>query len=214
MGIKIGLVAIQARVPELEAALMAANSEWKLVSSADGLQGVGAYLDWDEKHGVFVASPDWSPTNRGTTVYGLWQDGPWAIVADSQLILPADEGVLGAVSRAHRRVISAIAETAFGSARFSCWDRGAETRSISRDGDAMPEFSGQPLPEERGIDTSDFFIDEAEQLWRAFGLSSFGLREKTRDIRAICIEDQTDYAALREQRDAAPVPRKPWWKLW
>jgi hypothetical protein len=89
-------------------------------------------------------------------------------------------------------VVSFVVETAGGCAFFWCFDGGKLRRHISNN-DTAVSMKGDPLPEEAGIDIGNYYMDEAEALWQALGLSPFQEMPTTVGCQAICVVDRTDY---------------------
>jgi hypothetical protein len=92
-------------------------------------------------------------------------------------------------------VLSFVVESAGGSAFFWCAKDGKILRKISNS-DTDVALEGNPLPEEKGIDVSNYYMDETESLWKAFGLSPYEVMSSSEGCEAICVIDHTDYSSL------------------
>lgn len=224
MGIHIGLIAAKVPVAKLREAVLRTWNEYEVIASED-VSSDDALWAWKEAHEVFVSAAEWSPTNRGTTIFAFRQDGPWAIMMDWSYVLASDEEKLPALSGQLGTVLSLVIETAGGSAYFSCSEDGRLRRMINNsDGEMF--FKGEPLAEEAGLNVERFYIEESEALWKAFGLSP-PEAEATQGIQAICVADHTDYSQEMPVATQQPTSgrgttgqanaqtrKRPWWKFW
>ena len=55
-------------------------------------------------------------------------------------------------------------------------------------------MKGKALPEEAGIDVDNYYMDETEALWAAFGLSPYDAMKGAAGCEAISVVDRTDYS--------------------
>src|SRR5262249_25449018 len=95
-------------------------------------------------------------------------------------------------------VLSLVVESAGGCAMFSCFQHGRPRRSIENSDDAVT-LTGEPLVQEAGIDVRQFYMDEAEAIWKALGLTTFTGGENEGRWQAICVVDRTDYADVLQK---------------
>ena len=168
---------------------------------------------WTNSHAKFVSAADSSKRNRGRDVFPFWQDGPWALTEDSSYAYAWDEARLKQLSARFGEVFSFVVESTSGTALFWYFENGTLRRSIERS-DTDFKAKGEPLPEENGIDTDDLYMNEVEELWKAFGISPLDRSGITGGFQAICVVDQTDYSGVFEGSPFAPKKRRPWWKFW
>lgn len=230
MGMHIGLVAVKTSSAQFSEIFSHVWTNYEVVTTADKFNDANAMWAWKETNEKFVSAADWSKDNPGKEVYFFWQDGPWATMMDESYTLAADEENLKILSSQVGTVLSFIVETAGGCAFFMCFENGILRRKISNN-DSEITTEGDPLPEETGIDTSNYYMNETESLLKAFGLSPINEMPLSEGCRAICVTDRTDYEYLKtnianEQKsyemnnDASPnnpnvsSSKKPWWKLW
>jgi len=191
----IGLVAAKTSVARLRKAFSRAWPRFEIVASEENLPDANAMWAWKESQEQFVSAADWTKDNPGREVYVFWQDGPWAIMMDESYTLASDEEGLRILSTQIGTVLSFVVETAAGSAEFSCFENGQLRRKISNN-DAGTSTEGEPLPQETGIDTSNYYMDESQALWNAFGLSPYDEMPTLAGGQAICVIDRTDYGEL------------------
>jgi hypothetical protein len=118
---------------------------------------------WKESHEKFVSAAQWTKDNPGKDVYVFWQDGPWAIMMDPSYVLASDEENLKTLSNDVGIVASFVVESAGASAFFWYFENGSLRRRISNNG-ADVSTTGEAIPEERGIDISNYYMDETEAL--------------------------------------------------
>jgi hypothetical protein len=84
------------------------------------------------------------------------------------------------------------------------------------------ESSGTELPQENGIDASQYYMDETEQLMRAFGISAIEQLPVVSTAVAISTVDRTDYSRLTanvgniaaNNVNHSQSAKQPWWKFW
>lgn len=224
MGMHIGLVAAKTTVPRLRDAFLRAWPSYQLAESADHLKDPQEAEQWQKAHARRVTAAQWGPDNPEKMVFVFWQDGPWAAFMDESYVLAMDEPALVLLSGELGTVISFAVETAGGCAFFRCFENGQLRRSIDNS-DGKMTSQGDPLPQEAGIDTANYYMDETEQLAHAFGLVPFDRMPTSSDLQAISVIDKTDYGEVI--KTAAPPPpqtpisppepkmgQKPWWKFW
>ncbi len=218
MGMHIGLIAGRIPVARLREAMLQAWPELEVVASQERFADVGAMSAWmdSQQRGV----PAGGSSVSRVEVYGFWQDGAWGGLLDPTYVLPSDAAGLYSLSAEIGTVVSLVVETVTGCAYFTCFEAGRLRRMINySDGEVTTQ--GDPLPEEAGIDLSEFYMDEAGALCRAFGLSTLEATPKSHSFEAIGVIDHTDYSDVRAElanraRDnEADLPRtKAWWKFW
>jgi hypothetical protein len=224
MGMHIGLIAAKTSAAQLREAFLRTCPQYEVTASADQLNGADAVEKWRDAHAQFVSAADWSRDDPGRSVFVFWQDGPWAIFMDESFVHAAAENTLAALSTHLGTVISFTVETAAGCAFFYCFENGRLRRSISNL-DTEMATEGEPLPEEVGINVGGYYMQETEELWRAFGLTPFQNLPPPTECQAICVIDRTDYEQLHKDRAPKPpaqtatVPKvsasnKPWWRFW
>jgi hypothetical protein len=155
----------------------------------------------------------WSASHGGAELEAsaFYQDGDWAVLFDPSLTMAADDGELRALSARAGRVIVATTQGTAGFAEVAVFDHGDEIRRITSSEGELTE-TGTPLPEETGLDLSDFYMDANEELVRRLGLRSFW-GEIEGPITGVLVRD------TRFPADVAATPpprrkRKPWWQFW
>jgi hypothetical protein len=224
MGMHIGLVAAKTSVARLRDAFLRAWPNYQLAESADHLGNPQEAQAWQKAHARRVTAAQWSADNLEKMAFIFWQDGPWAAFMDESYVLGMDEPALAQLSAELGTVITFTVETAGGCAFFRCFENGQLRRSIDNS-DGEMSSQGDPLPQEAGIDTGKYYMQETEQLASAFGLVPFDQMPTSADLQAISVIDRTDYgevsttAALPPPKEPAQaaMPRsqqKPWWKFW
>jgi hypothetical protein len=192
MGMHIGLIAAKCSIAKFRDAFSQTWPQLEMIESADKFPNPEAVWAWMKANEQFVSAADWSKDNPGKQVYVFWPDGDWAMMLDTEYTRACDVKGLKRLSVHLGDVVSFVVETAGGSAFFWCCQDGKLVRRICySDGDVSLE--GTPLPEESGIDVSNFYMDETEALWKAFGLSPYEAMKSTDKCEAICVVDRTDY---------------------
>lgn len=137
-------------------------------------------------------------------VMAFCTDGAWSVLIDFSMLMVSDDDKLEALSERLGRVVAATTQGTAGFAQLLVFDQGRLVRSITRV-DGNVETQGEPIPEERDLDLSSFYLDEIETLWQRFGMSSF-LDEIAGPFVALHVEDATDYDTLfREATREMPV---------
>ncbi len=101
-------------------------------------------------------------------VLALWQDGKHTCFAESELVL-ANQDALARLSTMTGTVVAVCIGDQGGSYAFDLYRQGRRVRSLSDGADPV----GAPLPEEAGIDLSDFGEAQIERIWSAFGLAPY-----------------------------------------
>jgi len=195
MGMHIGLIAVKASVTRFRVAFDRAWPQFETVVAAGNFPDANAIWAWKESHEEFVSAADWSKENPGKSVYVFWPAGPWAIMMDPDYTRAADEEGLQRLSAHVGTVLSFVVESAGGSAFFWCAQDGKILRKISNS-DTDVSMEGTPLPQEKGIDLRNYYMDETEALWNAFGLSPYEVMSSSKGCEAICVVDHTDYGAF------------------
>ncbi len=218
MGMHFGLLAAKAPLPQLRSAFADAWPKLEIATSADNFPDAEAIWSWKSANERFVSAANWSMENPGSEVFILCQDGPWAILMDSTYALASDEIALKKLSEKLGTVVSFVIETTGGTASFSCYASGQLRRTI-HNVDGNMQLSGAELPEEKGIDTNQYYMDETEQLMRAFGISAIEELPVVSTALAISTVDRTDYSRLTTNVSAAAAndlrnTKRPWWKFW
>ena len=215
MGMHIGMVAARCADKALRDAFGIAWPIYEVVESADALPNADSLWAWKESHERFVPASEWTRENPGRDVFLFWQDGQWAVMMDPSYTLAADKEGLEKLSSQVGEVLSFIVESSGGFAAFMAFGDGRLRRSINN-ADGAVEVEGHALPEESGIDISNYYMDETEALWRAFGFSGLGKMPTDVGCQAICVIDRTDYgedASVNPFQPSVP-PKKPWWQVW
>jgi len=199
MGMHIGFIAAKTSVAKLREAFSNNCTDFEIIVSDGNFPSLDAIKVWRKSHGHYVTTGGLEG-DLGRDVYVLWQDGPWAIMMEDTYVLPSDEEILAQLSMEFGTVLSFVVETTGGCAYFCCFENGKLRRKIDCvDTDVSSE--GDPLPEEADIDiSSNYYMDETEALWRAFGLSPFD-GPSSRGYQAIGVIDPTD-----ESEQVQPPP--------
>src|ERR1022692_3234048 len=167
MGMHIGLIAAKASVAQFRMAFSHAWTKFEIVASNDNFHDANALWAWKKSHEQFVSAAKWTKDDPGREVYAFWRDGPWAIMTDESYTLASDEESLKILSDALGTVLSFVVETAGGCAFFWCFENGKLRRKISN-ADADITTEGDCLPQEAGIDISNYYMEETEaQIGRA-----------------------------------------------
>jgi hypothetical protein len=236
MGMHVGMIAAKVTAHRLRGEFLRLYPEYERVAEEESFPNWDAAWTWQKDHEEFVSAADWTPSNPGRSVYIFWQEGPWAVMSDPSYVHAMDQENLSALSASLGTVLSLVVETAGGCASFGCFEGGRLRRWIDYS-DGKAALSGEPLPEEAGIDVSHFYMDEAEAIWKAFGLHTFTDDIEAEKWQAICVIDRTDYgdllakvkqqnnifeappnpktgAAVPENAQAPRVSRRPWWRIW
>jgi hypothetical protein len=169
MGMHIGLVAVKTSLDNLRRAFELAWPELEITEEQRGFADAAALEAWQQARTNAVAGDDWSLSNPGSEVYLLCEQSGWAFLLDHTYTLASDSSGLESISKSCKEAFGFVVESAGGTAFFNCAREGQIVRSIaSVDGDV--EAAGVSLPEEAGIDSSQFFMDETEQLMSALGI--------------------------------------------
>ncbi len=113
------------------------------------------------------------------------------------------------------KVMSFVIETASGVASLRAFDGGQLSWQIDTLDGVIRTRDDRP-PEAASLPEDAFYMDEIEQLQRAFGLTPF--EDLPGDLPTLgrAYIDRTDHSARRAARAAAArsSPHRPWWKLW
>ncbi|MEZ6189678.1 MAG: hypothetical protein R3C45_00125 [Phycisphaerales bacterium] len=226
MGMHFGLVAARTSVADFIDMFPKAWTKFEIIKSEANLKTRDDAVAWKQTHEEFVSAAKWSPSNPGKEVYIFWEDGPWAVMMDTSYVLASDEESLKILSKHFEKTISFVVESAGGSACFWCFENGDLRRRISNSNFDI-DMSGDPLPEEDGIDIDGYYMDETEALCKAFGLSEINDVTPSKGFRAICVIDRTDYsvpsgndvfasnpADSLKPKSETSTHKKPWWKIW
>lgn len=193
MGMHVGLVVAETPVEKLKEAFLAQCPQLELVETKTDFTHVDELWQWKDANEVFVSAADWSHENPGKSVYVFWQDKNWAMMLDPEYVFASDESLLSELSNEFGQALSFIVESAGGVACFWCYQNGTLRRQISYH-DGEMEFAGEPLPQEEGIDVNNYYMDETEALWRAFGLRPHESLN-SRQCVAISVIDRSDYSS-------------------
>jgi hypothetical protein len=192
MGMHISLVAAKTSAPEFRDAFALAWPQYEIVNSAEKLRNASALWKWKKANEKFVSAADSTPDNPAKDVFLFWQDGPWATMLDPDYGPACDEKGLKKLSKRLGTVLSFVIETTSGCAFFWCFQEGKLRRQIIN-ADTDVSTKGKPMPEEAGIDISEYYDEESEALWTAFGLSPYTKMPTSVGCQAICVVDRTDY---------------------
>jgi hypothetical protein len=148
---------------------------------------------WMDDHEHDVSAAEWTKENPGRLCLFFSQDGPWAIMMDPSYTLASDQKAQKTLSEKFGTALAFVVESVTGCASFVCYERGQLRRAIHRlEGDMKTE--GTALPEEKGIEVNDYYMDETESLMRAFGLSFLETFPIPTATIAIEVTDRTDYS--------------------
>jgi len=221
MGMHFGLIAAKANLSEFRAAFSETWPALEVAASADGFSNADEIWSWKSANERFVSAREWTKQYPGSEVFNFCQDGSWAVLMDFRYVLAADEEALEKLSTRFGSVLSFIVETAGGCAYFQSYESGKMRRAIENlDGEM--NSSGVSLPQEEGIDVGSYYMDETEQLMRAFGLSMPEDLPVVATAVAIATIDRTDYTqyagTVSGEKPSGPEASsrraKPWWKFW
>ena len=188
-----------------------------------GLEALDAWMRATQRQ---VTVGAWSTDNRGIDTFGFWQDGEWAVLLDPAYVQASDGKALAALSERFGLALSFVIETAGACAFFDAHERGRRIRRLqSVDGALQAE--GERLPQEAGFDPSRYYMDETEQLQRAFGITPLDRLPADTAVVGAAYIDRTDYGALQAARASRVAPRarapasparsevrRPWWRFW
>lgn len=219
MGMHFGIVAVRAEVGQLMAAFATVwpRHEPTAHASQAGLEALHAWMRAAQRQ---VTAAAWSVDNPGIDTFGFWQDGEWAVMLDPTYVQASDRRALAALSERFGLALSFIIETSGSCAFFDAFEQGRRVRRIqSIDGTVTSE--GERLAQEAGLPAASYYMDETEQLQRAFGITSLDQLPADHPVIGAAYIDRTDYGALKKARAAgapdavaAPAPRRPWWRFW
>ena len=221
MGMHFGLIAAKVPLSEFRLSFSQMWPELEVTASADGFGNADDIWSWKSANERFVSARNWTKENPGSKVYIFCQDGPWAVLMDFSYVLASDQRALQQLSTRFGSALSFIVETASGCAYFWSYESGQMRRVIqSIDGELTS--SGVRLPQEEDIDVGSYYMEETEQLMRAFGLSMPEDLPVVSTAVAIATIDRTDYTQRAgtvggensNARESASPRAKPWWKLW
>lgn len=214
----VGIIAARTTVAQLRDAFLRTRPNYELGASHGPFATFEEAEAWRDANAQPVPANQWSKCNPGTSVYLLWQDGPWAVLADSSYVDASDEDANAILSRGFDPVLSFVVESASGCASFSAFADGRLVRNINfNDGEC--DQRGDPLPQEQGINVAGLYMAESEALAAAFGLTALAEHPRRDHIHAVCVIDRTDYSNV-PSNPFMPAPVKPsvqtrpWWKFW
>lgn len=193
MGLSFGLMAVRAPVALLIEAFPRVWPEFEIIRAQTGFSDAAAALRWMGDNAKFVSARDWHVDNPGTQCLLFAQEGEWATMWDPTYTLSGDEKALKNLSLLHPTVLSFLVESSGGCAFFWHYRSGSLRRAIINDGLAT-KHEGEPLPQEKGIDTSRYYIKETEALMDAFGLSFIERYGSLASATAVAVADRTDYS--------------------
>jgi hypothetical protein len=211
MGMHYGFVAVPSAVEQFVGAFTEVWPKHEPASRTT-LSSIEGFLSWKNENERFVSARDWTPQNPGIEVYGFVQDGNWAVLLDTSYVLSSDKEALAKLSELFGTCVSFIIETAGGSASFMSFREGRLIRSIDST-DGKVTTAGNPIPEEAGLRSDGYYMNETEELQRRLGFRFLGDTPPT-EVVAVAIVDRTDYADLFAQHHMRESHKKPWWKLW
>ena len=221
MGMHFGLIAVKGPLSEFRLAFSQTWPKLEVAASADGFGSADDIWSWKSANERFVSARSWTKENPGSVVYIFCQDGPWAVLLDFSYVLASDQEALQQLSTRFGSVLSFIVETTSGCAYFSSYESGQIRRVIQRT-DGKLTSSGISLPQEEDIDVGSYYMEETEQLMRAFGLSMPEDLLVVPSAVAIAVIDRTDYTQYAGTvsgeksgaRESVSRRAKPWWKFW
>jgi len=219
LGMHLGIVAVKAQVGQLMAAFAACwpRHEPTARASLAGLEALDAWMRATQRQATAAAG---SADNPGIDTFGFWQDGEWAVMFDPSYVQASDPRALAALSERFGLALSFILETSGGCAFFDAFEQGRRVRRIqSIDGTVASE--GERLAQEAGLPAASYYVDETEQLQRAFGLTLLEQLPADHPVIGTACIDRTDYGALKKARQtrapdaaAAPARKRSWWRFW
>jgi len=225
-----GIVAVKVPVAQVIEAFATVWPRHEPTASVP-LAGLEALHDWMRSTQRQVALGAGSIDNPGTDTFGFWQDGEWAVMLDPSYVQASDRPALAALSQHLGLVLSFVIETSGGCAFFDAYDGGQRIRRIQSI-DGVLQTEGARLPQEAGLPDGRFYMDETEQLQRAFGITPLTGLPADLPVRGAAYLDRTDYGALkaaqppRAPRAAPgagpkatasarePAAKRPWWRFW
>lgn len=194
MGMHYGFIAIKCPINKLRESVTRYWSDLEIIESNSNLHGDEVY-DWllahenpfpEPKPGDSAATYKKRLRNERKLVFWFFKDRQWTVLWDCRHFLTDDERELKKLSAEFGTVLSFLIETTAGCAYFWCFENGKLRRYIGYQ-DCAIRTKGSPLPEEDGIDISeDFYMQEFEALWRAFGFSLDAKR-----CQAICVAQRS-----------------------
>lgn len=222
----MGMVAVRGDAEELIDAFTDAWPTFEPKIRAT-MVGAGTLWNWIKDNERAVYGNAWSPDNPGTSAYGFWQDGEWAVMLDPDFVQAGDQPGLSRLSERFGLVLSFIVETAGGCAFFNAFERGRLLRSIDWN-DGKFASQGDPLSQEAGLPAERYYVDETEQLQANFGITPIDRLSEDLPCAGAAFTDRTDYSALMHERavrrassDTKLDPlsghastARPWWKFW
>lgn len=218
MGVHFGIVAVKAQVGQL---LAACATCWPRLepTARVPLTGLVALHDWMRATQRHVTAAALSVDSPGIDTFGFWQDGEWAVMLDLSYVQASDRRALALLSERFGLALSFVIETSGGCAFFDAFAQGRQVRRIQSIDGAVTSH-GERLAQETGLPAASYYVDETEQLQRAFGLTLFEQLPADHPVIGTAYIDRTDYGALKKSRGArapeaaAPAPRRPWWRFW
>jgi hypothetical protein len=219
LGMHFGILAVKAEVDQLMAAFPTVwpRHEPTARTSLAGLEALDAWMRATQRR---VTAAAWSLDNPAIDTFGFWQDGEWAVMLDRSYVQASDRRALAALSERFGLALSFVIETSGACAFFDAFAQGRQVRRIqSIDGAVASE--GDRLAQEAGLPAASYYMDETEQLLRAFGITPLGQLPAEHPVAGAAYVDRTDYGAPKKAREAripgavvAPAPRRPWWRFW
>lgn len=197
MGLHCGIVAVKADIEALIAAFPLTWPHLELETIA-ALPGFDASQAWLRARRAEVASAEPALDDPGTKLYSFWQDGPWAVVMDTDHGLAFDDRGLGKMSERFGLALSFDGETLAEIMKFALFERGKQVRSIvSTGGRAILE--GRKLWREAGIPVRRLDESGIARLQRRFGITPLHRLADDLPCKGVAFLDHTDYAPIRSR---------------
>jgi len=197
MSYTTSLIAARATPQVLRDAVLRAWPELHVVDESPTVQNLEEFDDWSR-----------SRRSRAHDTKAFYQDGQWAVLLDLSMTMCADDGELAVLSHALGRIIIATTQGTAGFAEIIVVDNGVETRRITSVEGELSE-GGTPLPEEAGLDLSDFYMAANEEIAHRLGLASFWGEIQPPILAVHVVDSSVPEAPPPRQR-----PKKSGWKFW
>jgi len=129
----------------------------RIVDEAAGLQNLEEFFEWSRSRNEAKA---------------FYQDGEWAVLFDPEMTMCGDAEPLASLSKSLGKVFVGTTQGTSGFAEIIVLDGGREIRRITYVDEELTE-SGEPLPEEAGLDVADFYMAANEEIAARLGIRSF-----------------------------------------
>lgn len=152
---------------------------------------------------------------QALSALGLYEVGERAVCVDPQAVLQTAGKEMGKLSELVGPTLGLTLGTHGGVAGFEYFVDGRCARRVWNDNGEV-QLDGDPIAEESGIAVDEFYWEQSEQLWKAFGLGELGEWDGPLDIVVLRNHGTERFLAeLAEKRRAgAPPGKRPWWRFW